>query len=156
MQENIELVQKGFRILVVSMSGYIGRELNKVYGRNWWDEVKSVLDNQSDLPYAGEYGELIDSLDIANCIRLIDRKWNDVFKNNLSINCLTWAKELMGVRNIVAHIGQQDIEQSVAERALDTMGLLCKEIDSDSEEDIRELYRVVRARATEGATQTVV
>jgi hypothetical protein len=31
MQENYELVQKGFRILLASMSGYIGRELNRVY-----------------------------------------------------------------------------------------------------------------------------
>lgn len=30
MQENFELVQKGFRILVSSMSGYIGQELNKI------------------------------------------------------------------------------------------------------------------------------
>ena len=53
----------------------------------------------------------------------------------------------MGVRNIVAHIGQQDLEQPVAERSLDTMALLCKEIDSEGAEEIREIYRDVRARA---------
>lgn len=150
MQENYELVQKGFRILVVSMSGYIGQEFSKQYKNRWWDEVLNVLSDQYDLPYSGEYADLIDSLDIANCIRLIDRKWNDVFKDKLSFNCRTWAKELMGVRNIVAHIGQQDLEQPMAERALDTMALLCKEIDSEGEEDIRELYKTVRARAVEG------
>ena len=39
MQENFELVQKGFRILVSSMSGYIGQELNKIYKNVWWNEV---------------------------------------------------------------------------------------------------------------------
>ena len=147
MQENFELVQKGFRILVGSMSGFIGQEINRVYRNNWWNEVLNALYDQRDLPYSGSYADLVDSLDVANCIRLIDRKWNDVFRNVLPLNCRTWAKELMGVRNIVAHIGQQDLEQPMAERALDTMALLCNEIDAESAEDIREIYRQVRAKA---------
>lgn len=147
MQENYELVQRGFRILVASLSGYIGQELNRTYKNNWWDEVLNTLYDQRDLPYSGSYGELLDSLDIANCIRLIDRKWNDVFRNVLPQDCRTWAKELMGVRNIVSHIGQQDLEQPMAERALDTMALLCKEIDPEGAEEIRDIYKEVRARA---------
>lgn len=147
MQENYELVQRGFRLLVSSMSGYIGRELSRVYQSNWWNEVLKTLWDQQNLPSYGDYGELVDSLDIANCIRLLDRKWNDVFKNILSLNCRSWAKELMGVRNIVSHIGQQDLEQPMAERALDTMALLCSEIDGEGADEIREIYRSVRARA---------
>lgn len=147
MQENFELVQRGFRILVGSMSGFIGQEINRVYRNNWWNEVLNALHDQRDLPCSGTYAELVDSLDIANCIRLIDRKWNDVFRNVLSMNCRTWARELMGVRNIVAHIGQQDLEQPMAERALDTMALLCKEIDSEGADEIRDVYRQVRAKA---------
>lgn len=147
MQDNFEYVQRGFRILVTSMSGYIGQELNKKYKDEWWKEVLNTLDDQFDLPYTGEYGELIDSLDVANCIRLIDRKWTDVFRNVLPKDCRTWAKELMGVRNRVSHIGQQDLEQAKAERALDTMFLLCKEIDTEGAEDIRRLYQEVRDKA---------
>ena len=149
MQENYELVQRGFRILVASLSGYIGREMNRTYQNKWWNEVLTTLYDQRDLPYAGEYGELVDSLDIANCIRLIDRKWNDVFRNVLPQDCRTWAKELMGVRNIVSHIGQQDLEQPMAERALDTMALLCKEMDQDGASEIRKIYRDVRSRAAD-------
>ena len=97
----------------------------------------NTLYDQRDLPYAGAYGELVDSMDIANCIRLIDRKWNDVFRNVLPQDCRTWAKELMGVINSVAHIGQQDLDQPMAERALDTMALLCSKIDPDGAEEIR-------------------
>jgi len=148
MQENYELVQRGFRLLLSSLSGFIGQEMNKVYRARWWDEVLSALyDQRQDLPYSGSYGELVDSLDVANSLRMIDRKWNDVFRNVLSLNCRTWSKELMGVRNVVAHVGQQDLDQPMAERALDTMALLCHEIDRDCEEEIRELYRIVRARA---------
>ena len=74
MQENIELVQRGFRILVRSLSGYIGQELNRKYRNKWWEEVLHSLYDQYDLPYNGSYGDLIDSLDIANCLRLIDRR----------------------------------------------------------------------------------
>lgn len=148
-QENYLLVQQGFRILLTSMSGYIGQEFSKVYKDRWWNEVLYTLSDQYDLPSSGEYGELVDSLDIANCIRLIDRKWNDLFRDVLSKNCRTWAKELMGIRNIVSHIGQQDIDQPTAERALDTMSLLCKEIDSEGERELREIYKIVRARAVD-------
>lgn len=147
MQENYELVQRGFRILLSSMSEYIGQEMNKLFKKDWWNEVLSSLYDQRDLPVSGSYEELINSLDIANCIRLLDRKWNEVFRNVLPQDCRIWSKELMGVRNIVAHIGQQDLEQPMAERALDTMALLCKEIDEEGSEEIREIYREVRARA---------
>ncbi|MBQ1959409.1 MAG: hypothetical protein II354_03180 [Firmicutes bacterium] len=153
MQENYELVQRGFRILLGSMSGFIGQEINRVYRNNWWNEVLYALNDQRDLPSDGNYADLVDSLDIANCIRLIDRKWNDVFRNVLPMNCRTWARELMGVRNIVAHIGQQDLEQLMAERALDTMALLCNAFDPEGAEEIREVYHIVRAKA--GGNQTV-
>lgn len=155
MQEKYELVQKGFRILLTSMSAYIGQELNKVYKNKWWDEVLIALHDQRDLPYAGTYAELVDSLDIANCIRIIDREWGNVFRNTLPPSCRAWAKELMGIRNIVSHIGQQDLEQPVAERALDTMALLCNEIDPEGAEEIRELYKTVRDRADDGRKSVV-
>ena len=56
-----------------------------------------------------------------NCLRLIDRQWNNVFRLKLSIDYRTWSKELMGVRNDASHIGQKDFEARYAERALDTM-----------------------------------
>ena len=152
MQENYDLVQRGFRVLLNSLSGYIGQEMSRSYGEGWWREVLYVLSDQRDLPYDGSYGELVDSLDIANCIRLLDREWNAVFSNALPLNCRTWAKELMGIRNIVAHIGLQDLDQPTAERALNTMFLLCRELDPDGMEEINELYREARARADDAFT----
>ena len=146
MGENYELVHKGFRILLNALSGYLGQTLRKVYRDGWWAEVRSALSEPKDLPWEGTYGELLDSLDIANCLRLVDRKWGDVFRHCLPQNCRTWAKELMGVRNRVAHLGTQDMEQPEAERALDTMALLCRAIDEESAGEIRELYQDIRAR----------
>ena len=156
MQENYELVLKGFRVLVGSMSAYIGQTLDKVYKDDWWDEVLSVLKYPKDLPVRGTYSELVDSLDIANCLRIIEWMWGSVYRNLLSPSCRAWAKELMGVRNSVAHIGQQDLDQPMAERALDTMALLCAEIDPDSTEEIREIYKEVRARANDTVRPTMI
>lgn len=156
MTENYELVQKGFRLLVSSLSGFIGQKMRLEYKDNWWDQILYSLNDQRDLPYRGEYGELVDSLDIANCIRIIDRQWTMVFKNYLSLSCRAWAKELMGVRNVVAHIGQSDLDQPVAERALNTMYLLCKECDAETAEEINEIYKEVRSRASDMAVNPVI
>ena len=158
MQENFELIQKGFRILLSPLAGYIGREMSSVYHDGWWQEVLIALSDQHDLPSEGEYGDLLDSLDIANCLRLIDRRWRDVFSSKLSKSHRNWASELMGIRNDAAHIGANDFEQRYTERALDTMALLCESFDSDSAEEIRALYRKVRYGSEQGslaATQIV-
>ena len=94
MQENYDYVQKGFRILVSAAAGFIGQTLNRTYGRNWWDQVlQSLYDQRGDLPAFGDYGDLVDSLDIANCIRILDRRWNEDFRAVLPPNCRTWAKD---------------------------------------------------------------
>ena len=94
MQENYELVQKGFRVLHPMLAGYIGREMRRVYRDGWWDDVKIALSDQlRDLPDGGDYAFLVDSLDIANCLRLIDRRWNEVFRAKLSIDYRTRSEE---------------------------------------------------------------
>ena len=156
MQENYELVQRGFRILVASMSSYIGQTLHRIYKDKWWDHVCLMLNDQRDLPDYGDYGDLVDSLDVANCLRIITRMWRDDFSALLPRNCLTWANELMGVRNSVAHSGPQDLDQPMAERALDTMALLCAEIDPDGADEIREIYKEVRSRASDAVRPTMI
>lgn len=155
MQENYELVQKGFRILHPLMAGYIGQELNREYHDGWWQEVLNTLgDKARDLPDNGDYAELVDSMDIATCLRLIDWKWNEIFKAKLSLDYRTWAKELMGVRNETAHIGQQDLNSRYAERALDTMALLSEGFGNvDCTEEIRALYRTVRYGSADGSVK---
>ena len=156
MLENYELVQKGFRILHPLMAGYIGQEFSRAYKDKWWQAILEALNDQYDLPASGDYGELIDSLDVMNCLRLIDRRWNEVFRTKLSLDYRTWSKELVGVRNKAAHIGGQDFSKSYAERALDTMALICEAFDTTGVEEIRALYRKLRYGSEEGSIAATV
>jgi predicted AAA+ superfamily ATPase len=68
-----------------------------------------------------------------------DVHWKEVFRKKLPIDCRNWAKELVGVRNKLAHPGGKDFSNDDTWRALDTMSRLCDPIDSKSAEEIRGL-----------------
>ena len=106
MQENFELVQRGFRILVGPLSKFVGNVMKNRYGSNWWSYVKEDVTFPEQKPEEGSFIELTSSLDVADCFRLIDLNWRDAFKQNLDFNCRTWAKELQGIRNEVSHISR--------------------------------------------------
>jgi len=148
------MIQQAFCILHPLLAGYIAQELSREYKDGWWQEVLMTLSDQArDLPDGGEFAELVDSLDIANCLRLFDRKWNDVFRRRLSLDYRTWAKELMGVRNKLAHIGGQDFTDDDTWRALDTMSRLCEQIDQEATEEIHALLREARYGSADGSTK---
>ena len=153
MAENIEYVQKGFRILHPMMAAYIAQEMSRAYKDNWWQEVLTTLgDKGRDLPANGEWSELVDSLDIANCLRLLDWKWGDLFRTLLKRDRRSWATELMGVRNNVSHVGSPDLSKDDAERALDTMARLCTDFDLQGAEEIRAILRTIRYGTDMGST----
>lgn len=153
MAENLEYVQKGMRILHPMLAAYVGQEMSREYGDFWWDEVLETIGDQGwDLPKRGNWGDLVDSLDMLNCLRLIDRKWRGLFRRNMSRDSRSWANELMGVRNTISHTGSQDITKDYAERALDTMARLCREIDPQSYDEIYALLRELRYGTTLGST----
>lgn len=153
MAENLEFVQKGFRILHPMMAAYIAQEMSREYKNGWWQEVLSSLGEQGwDLPSSGEWSELVDSLDVANCLRLLDRQWGALFRKHLARDRRAWATELMGVRNTVSHSGSQDMPKDDAERALDTMARLCDDFDLQGAEDIRALLRELRYGTSMGST----
>ena len=153
MFDNLSKVQQGFRILHPLLVGYVAQELRREYKDSWWQEVLVALPDQArNLPSDGSDAELMNSLDIANCLRLIDRRWSEVFKRKLTVDHRTWAKELMGIRNRTAHIGSQDYSENDTWRALDTMARLCEVIDDEAAEEIRKLLREAQYGSAEGST----
>lgn len=148
-------VTHGFRILLGAFSPYIARELGNEFGQDWWEEavINKLYDDQKhDLTLSGDWGNLVDSLDIQRSLLLFDLHWNNVFRKKLSIDHRTWAKELVGVRNKLAHLGGEDFSDDDTWRALDTMSRLVEQIDSESAEEIRVLLRSFRYGSADGST----
>ena len=148
-------VSQGFRILLEAFAPYIARELKNIVGSDWWNlAVIDILrdEQKRDLPYSGDWAKLVDSLDIANCLRLFDLHWQHIFRRKLSIDHRTWAKELMGTRNKLAHLGGEDFSADDTWRALDTMSRLCEQIDPEGAEEIRGLLRSSRYGSKNGST----
>ena len=155
MENNHVLISQGFRVLLESMAPYLARELGNEYGDDWWEDgVISVLydDQKRDLPLTGNWPELVDSLDIARCLLLFDLHWQRVFRKKLPIDCRTWAKELVGVRNKLAHLGGNDFSDDDTWRALDTMARVGEQLDSEGAEEIRKLIRSFRYGSESGST----
>ena len=155
MGNNHTLVSRGFRILLGTLAPYIARELGNSMGSDWWQKaVMDILyeDQKRDLPLTGEWGELVDSLDVQRSLLLFDLHWNNVFRKKLSIDHRTWAKELVGVRNKLAHLGGEDFTADDTWRALDTMSRLVEQLDPESAEEIREILRASRYGSVNGST----
>lgn len=146
-KENYNEVQKGFSILLNSLSTYVCKEIRFVYKGNWWNTVLTKLYTDRNLPLTGTYDELVSSLDIANSLRLVNVLWFDVFKQKLDNSCRSWVNELIGTRNIVSHIGNKDLPLDKTERALNTMWLLCHEIDHANASHIKAIYDAIRAKS---------
>ncbi len=141
-------VQEGSDILLPILADFIEKNMKRVFGKKWWDDILSIFyNNQPALPTYGTDEELMDSLDFARCIKIMQWRWNDVFKDCFGANpnkYRNYVHELLDVRNSKAHIGRKDIEQQDAERALDTMVRLCRYIDENASEKIKEIYKIVR------------
>ena len=153
MAENVDYVQRGFRVLHPLMAAYIAQEMSREYKDSWWQEVLTTLSDQTrDLPAGGDWSVLVDSLDVLNCLRLLDRQWGALFRKRMNRDRRAWANELMGVRNDVSHLGSQDMNKDDAERALDTMARLCEDFDLQGSDEIRALLRELRYGSSLGST----
>lgn len=142
--KNKAVIDHGFESLLVGFAPYVARELQITYGPNWWrDAVLDRLydDRKQNLPYGGDWGTLVDSMDIALALNLFNLHWNEVFRKKLSKDHRAWANELIHTRNKSAHITTIDFEDRDVVRALDTMSRLTEQIDPDGAEEILDLLR---------------
>lgn len=152
---NHDLLTKGFDRLLKTLAPFVIRELIQTYGADFWQlgVMDRLYDEQKrDLPTSGKPSEVAKSLDIAKCLLLIEINWREVFGKKLPRDCKNYVIELRGKRNEWAHKGIEDVTDSNAFRALDTMSRLAEQIDPEAAGDINALLRQVRYGSAEGST----
>lgn len=151
-KNNKKLVQDGLELVHQMLGAYIVSELRREFGVSWWNMLKQTLSDQSYLFTSESNVESV--LDLQNCLRVFDREWNSIFRSRLSLDYRTWAKELMGVRNKIAHLGLGDYPENDTWRALDTMSRLSDGIDSSVAEKINAMLREFRYGSEAGSLKT--
>lgn len=143
-------VQEGSDLLLPVLADFVEKRMKATYRSAWWKEILSIFYNSEPaLPTTGSDEELVDSLDLAKCLKTMSWRWKeafDTFFGSESKTCCNYVHELLGVRNgnSKAHVGRKDVSQEDAERALDTMVRLCKHIDDETANKIKEIYKIVR------------
>lgn len=155
---NHEIVGKGFGILREWLAPYIAQQLMsipeyKIEDRWWTDGVIGVMNEreQNDLYYGTDYNQRLDSLDLAACLNLLDRHWNNLFRYKLPVAARSWAKEIKDFRNQWAHMGGTDFTDKETVRALDTMALLVGEIDGEAQAEIQAMIRKLQYGSAQGS-----
>ena len=110
---NHERVGKSLELLKAGLGPFVERELKAKYGDGWAFEVKDVL---SDTHLGTGKGESLH--DVAALLVVMDRKWNDVFRQTLGKTERSLVNEIVAARNRWAH--QEPFSSDDAYRALDS------------------------------------
>ena len=154
---NNQILYNAFEKLRPWFAAYVCYEIKKVYGDEDWITVarNALSDHAGELSPSDDYFKFQESLDIPNCIRLMNRMWSDVFGKKLSLDYKTWANELMGVRIKVMHAREGDLPNNeYTYRALDTMALLCEPFDDATTTELRKTMREFRKKTDEEFIQS--
>ena len=146
------LLQRAFRLLQPLLADFVAQSMVKVYQNYWWKEVRKSLSDCPGLPESGAYAELAASLDLSACLRLLERRWVEIFRKRLPADCRSWGRELTGMRNRVAHLQKKDISDEDTWRTLDTMARLAKQLNREGAQELLSLredfsHRYVRVSA---------
>lgn len=153
--ENHVLVSKGFDILNRCMVRYVAAELMALHGDDWWERgvlAEFSIEQRRDLPESGTMEDYARALDVMKCLQILDFQWSSVFKRKLPKDCRSWINELKGARNKWAHRGALDLTAKDSTRMLDTMSLLCEQLNPEGAAEINKLLRLARYGNEEGST----
>ncbi|TMQ78943.1 Swt1 family HEPN domain-containing protein [Candidatus Accumulibacter phosphatis] len=142
---NHERVGKALDLLKTGLLPFIERELKAKYGNGWAFEVKDVL---SDTRFAAGKSESLQ--DVAASLVVMDRRWNEVFRQILGKSERSLVNELLGVRNAWAH--QEPFSSDDAYRALDSADRLLSAVSAAQADDVDKMkMELLRVRFDEQA-----
>src|SRR5947209_19050147 len=98
---NHDRIGQGLRIVQGALGPFIHRELSAKFGGKWWTEgVLLVVSDQQrrELPQTGREKEMVQQLDIAALLNLMNRRWPDVFAPKLPRDARNYVNGLLSDR----------------------------------------------------------
>jgi ribonuclease III len=130
---NHERIGKSLTLLGQGLYPYVEQHMRAIYGNAWLTQAKSCLSQDSTLKRTIE--ETLRE-DVSALLTVITRRWEKVFKPNLSHNERAFASELIDIRNKWAHGVRLSTEDTY--RALDSMVRLLSAIGATEERAIAD------------------
>ena len=153
MSEKADLVLKGQKILMDTLSSYLIDELKAEYGSTWWTNCvydRLYDDEKSNYPEYTSVEEAKKLLDVSLLLKAYGWNW-PFLKKKLPKDFRTWVGEAQNFRNNWSH-QTEDLSDSAVARGLETMSLLCQQIDVNASNEIDKLVRIVRYGSVQGST----
>ncbi|HEY1721118.1 MAG TPA: Swt1 family HEPN domain-containing protein [Magnetospirillaceae bacterium] len=135
-------VVEGLDILDNVLAPFIVRVLREHYDHDWWwHGVLGTLhpDQRRRLPHGGDTDHLIQWMDPAICLNVIEHHWKDLFSREFRPETLSWVRELHATRNTIAHKGPADIDQAYARHTLDLVRKVVAPIDASAADRVMML-----------------
>jgi len=145
-EDKISVINDALTLILDVLPKYICEILIEKDRNNWWRKyVLGQLRNENtirNLPKEGSDDECIDSLDIPACLNIIERNWNDVFRDKMDDRQRTWSHVLYDIRNYYqSHLTKKILTtSSVEDISLDLaiMVRFMRPIDHDVADKISE------------------
>ncbi|MBE9126393.1 MULTISPECIES: ribonuclease III [unclassified Coleofasciculus] len=128
---NHEQVGRALNLLGKGLYPYVEQQMRAIYGNAWLSRAKSCLSEDSTLRRTIE--ETLRE-DVSALLKVMTKRWETVFKPELSYTERALASELIDVRNKWAHRVRLSTEDTY--RALDSMTLLLGAIDATEKEAV--------------------
>ena len=152
--KNKDVVSRALDILRDKMAPWVCKTVKETVPDYLADETDSLWWEEAVVPLASSYYadqvELLrytslksrsDSLDVQACCNVVERNWNNIFIHVLNKKARSWNKLVQAARNDISHMGGSDYSDSETTSALDNIANLAGEIDAETQEKIRSLYR---------------
>lgn len=122
-----QTVFEGMELIPTGLKPFLVQRLESTYGTRWADEV---INRFPDWHPEKKDGFTLDTLQL---LKVMERFWNDVFRDVLDRSHRSLVNELIDVRNKLAHDGKFSYDD--AERALDSMRRLLEAVSAGSSAD---------------------
>ena len=156
MSTNYVALYEGLKIFRDAMLAFLKKRLEIAYGDEWWergvqlvfrDEDIARLENQfkrrftSPLSPARPGTEQYEILDINYFTNIFEGNWKQAFAQPFGNDrtMLVWLKEVVSLRNLVAHPETGDLLDDDTWRGLDTMERLLRVVDKKAADKVRQI-----------------